>query len=70
MEGVRRQRAKEEKEKRHARLNEHPPPLLPLRALHPVLVELGELRVVVLRELRERLERVVVDLLVDSGGGA
>jgi hypothetical protein len=61
-------RSKNEKE-RHARLNEHPPPLLALRALHPVLVELGELRVVVLRELRERLERVVVDLLVDSGGG-
>ena len=41
------------------------PALLARLALHPLLVELRDLRVVVLRELGERRHRVVKDFIVD-----
>ena len=41
------------------------PALLARLALHPVLVELGDLGVVVLRELGELLHRVLEDLVVN-----
>ena len=53
-----------EAEEGDARGDELVPALLALGALHPVLVELDELRVLVLRELRERAQRVLEDLVV------
>lgn len=45
-------------------LNEDAPPLLPALALHPVLVQLRQPRVLVLHQLRERRKRVLEDLVV------
>ena len=49
----------------YARLDELPPSLLALFALHPLFVQDDELRVVVVLQLRELGHRVFEDLIVD-----